>query len=201
LKLNFTGNRPIFKKEWTMFTDARSKSILFVAHCLLNQNSISDGTASYPGSVKEIITLLLKSGIGIVQLPCPELMGLGLDRGNKAGGASPIIEENTRIRKALEQKAAVEKINALVGPLVFQISEYQKYGFDICGIVGINRSPSCGVETTSKDNREVAGLGVFMEALRCELEKRGIHLKMVGVKDSELGKSILTVRSLISPNP
>jgi len=82
----------------------------------LNQNSISDGTVFYPGSVKGNITLLLRSGIGIVQLPCPELMGLGLDRGNKAGGASPIIEENTRVRKALEQNAAVERLNALVEP-------------------------------------------------------------------------------------
>ena len=28
-----------------MFTDGRSKKVVFVAHCLLNQNSISDGTA------------------------------------------------------------------------------------------------------------------------------------------------------------
>jgi predicted secreted protein len=180
-----------------MFTDTRSKTILFVAHCLLNQNSISDGTAVYPGAVKHIIALLLESGIGIVQLPCPELMCLGLDRGDKAGAATPIIVENTRIRKALEQETAVEKLNALVGPLVFQISEYLQYGFDIKGIVGINRSPSCGVETTSRDNQEVAGQGVFMEALGRELEKKNIHLKMIGVKDSEPEKSLQIVKHLI----
>jgi predicted secreted protein len=180
-----------------MFTDARSKTILFMAHCLLNQNSISDGTAVYPGAVKHIIALLLESGIGIVQLPCPELMCLGLDRGDQNGAASPVIVENTRIRKALEQKPALEKLNALIAPLAFQISEYQKFGFNIRGIVGINRSPSCGVETTSRDNREVAGRGVFMEALRLELEKKNLHLKMVGVKDSEPEKSLQIVKLLI----
>jgi predicted secreted protein len=180
-----------------MFTDARSKTILFVAHCILNQNSISDGTATFPGSVKPIINLLLESGIGIVQLPCPELMCLGLDRGNIDGGKSPVLVENTRIRAALEQKDASARLKAIVEPIVFQISQYLKYGFEIRGIVGINRSPSCGIATTSQNNQEVAGPGVFMEALGRELGKNGIHLKMVGVKDAEPEKSIQSVRRLI----
>ena len=180
-----------------MFTDIRSKSLIFVAHCILNQNSISDGTAAFPGSAKHIVDLLLEAEIGIVQLPCPELMCLGLDRGDKNGAASPIIMENSRIRKALEQETAVAKLNALVKPLVFQISEYLRYGFDIKGIVGINRSPSCGVETTSKKNQEVAGSGVFMEALGRELAKNNLHFKMVGVKDAEPEKSLQIVKLLI----
>ena len=181
-----------------MFTDARSKNILFVAHCLLNQNSISDGTATYPGSVKHVMALLLESEIGIVQLPCPELNCLGLDRGNPDGGKSPVLIENTRIRAAMSQKAAQAKLRALVGPLVFQISEYRKYGFNIKGIVGINRSPSCGVESTSRNNQEVAGRGLFMEALRCELEENGISLRMAGVKDSEPEESLTTIRNLLA---
>lgn len=31
-----------------MFNDGRSKKVIFIAHCLLNQNAISDGTAVYP---------------------------------------------------------------------------------------------------------------------------------------------------------
>ncbi|RPI76752.1 MAG: DUF523 domain-containing protein [Desulfobacteraceae bacterium] len=180
-----------------MFTDTRSKTILFVAHCILNQNSISDGTAGFPGSAKHIVDLLLESNIGIVQLPCPELMCLGLDRGDPAGAQRPVIEENSRIRAALEQKDATTKLRTLVEPVVFQISEYLRYGFDIKGIVGINRSPSCGVETTSRDNQEVAGRGVFMEALRLELEKKNIHLKIIGVKDSEPERSLQIVKLLI----
>jgi len=181
-----------------MFTDARSKNILFIAHCLLNQNSISDGTATYPGLVKPIVDLLLESGIGIVQMPCPELNCLGLDRGNPDGGKSPVLIENTRIRAAMSQEAAQAKLEALVGPLVFQISEYRKYGSNIKGIVGINRSPSCGVESTSRNNQEVAGRGLFMEALRCELEENGISLRMAGVKDSEPEESLTTIRNLLA---
>jgi len=182
-----------------MFTDARSKKIVFVAHCLLNQNSISDGTATWPGSAKHVVALLLESEVGIVQLPCPELNCLGLDRGNPDGSKSPLLQENSRIRAAMNQEAARAKLTALVAPLVFQVSEYRNFGFQIKGIIGINRSPSCGVETTSRNNREVEGRGVFMEALRRALEENGLPLNMVGIKDSEPERSLLTIRGLLAP--
>ncbi len=34
-----------------MFTDGRSRRVVFVAHCFLNQNAISDGTAVWPAAV------------------------------------------------------------------------------------------------------------------------------------------------------
>lgn len=42
-----------------MFTDGRSKKVIFLAHCLLNQNAISDGTAVYPAAFRELVQLLL----------------------------------------------------------------------------------------------------------------------------------------------
>jgi len=184
-----------------MFTDTRSKTVLFVAHCILNQNSISDGTAEYPGAIKEIMELFIKSDVGIVQMPCPELLCLGLDRGNRNGNVIPVVEENTRIRVMMERESSVGKIGHLVQDLLFQISEYKKYGFEIRGIVGINRSPSCGVETTSKDNKEIKGEGVFIETLRNELNKKGIQIKIVGVKAIEPGKALETIKELITDNP
>ena len=168
-----------------MFTDARSKKLVLVAHCVLNQNSISDGTADYPGSIKEVVNLLLQSEVGILQLPCPELHCLGLDRGDVHGAERPVVAENTRIRGSMERPEAIRELQILVGPLVRQIEEYLRHGFTILGIVGINRSPSCGVDTTSKANQEVAGRGVFMEELRNELEHRGINVDWIGIKATE----------------
>ena len=51
-----------------MFHDKRSKKVVFIAHCLLNQNSISDGTAVYPAAFKEVIDFFLNSDVGIVLL-------------------------------------------------------------------------------------------------------------------------------------
>jgi predicted secreted protein len=178
-----------------MFTDGRSKSVIFVAHCVLNQNSISDGTAKFPGSIKEILHLLSSSPAGIVQMPCPELMCLGLDRGSIDGANRPVVQENTRIRGNLNKRPASETVRRMAQDLVFQVSEYHNHGFDILGIVGINRSPSCGVDSTSKDNQEVVGRGVFVEALHKEL--KGREIPIVGIKASEPEKAVAVVRNLL----
>ena len=75
-----------------MFNDGRSKRVVLVAHCFLNQNSISDGTAVYPAAFKDLVVFFLNADIGIVQMPCPELCCLGLDRGNIHGADSPVVE-------------------------------------------------------------------------------------------------------------
>jgi len=180
-----------------MFNDKRSKKIIFLSHCILNQNSISDGTADFPGTNNEVLKLLIRSDAGIVQMPCPELLCLGLDRGNIHGSESPIVVENSRIRKLLSSAASVKKIKDLVNHLIVQMDEYKKNGFEISGIVGINRSPSCGVDTTSMNNKEVAGEGVFIKALREEMEKRNINTKIIGIKALETKKAITEIEKIL----
>ena len=85
-----------------MFEDGRSKKVVFIAHCFLNQNSISDGTAVYPAVFRNVIELFMNADIGIVQMPCPEFCCLGLDRGNICGTDFPVVIENTRIRAEMK---------------------------------------------------------------------------------------------------
>ena len=183
-----------------MFNDARSKSVVFVAHCILNQNAISDGTASFPGCMKDIVEVLWSSDVGIIQMPCPELHCLGLDRGDVHGGSFPVVEENTRIRKVLSQHSSTLKIKQLAQHIVFQILEYQKHGFKVKGIVGINRSPSCGVNTTSKDNLEVEGKGIFIDAIVRQLKKHNVDVELVGIKGFEPEKAVSSVNQLLGIN-
>ncbi|WP_156876056.1 hypothetical protein [Clostridium kluyveri] len=53
-----------------MFSDVRNKKIVLVSHCILNQNSISDGTANYPGTNESVLKLLIQSKVGIIQMQC-----------------------------------------------------------------------------------------------------------------------------------
>lgn len=168
-----------------MFNDGRSRRVVFLAHCLLNQNAISDGTAVYPAAFREIIECFLQRDIGIVQMPCPEFCCLGLDRGDPEGASRPVVVENTRIRSEMQAGPPAERLSWLVEYVVRQIREYHKYGFKILGILGANRSPNCGVETTSKEDMEVSGMGLFMEAIARELAREGISVPMVGVKSTE----------------
>ena len=102
-----------------MFADGRSRKVVFLAHCLLNQNAISDGTAVYPAAFRELVQFFLEHQVGIVQLPCPELCCLGLDRGNRQGAQSPVTEENTRIRAAMQAPAPSRMLEDLVESATF----------------------------------------------------------------------------------
>ncbi len=101
-----------------MFNDGRSKRVLFLAHCLLNQNAISDGTAVCPASYRELLRVLLDAEVGILQMPCPELCCLGLDRGDPRGGERPVTVENSRIRRSLGESPARERLDALAEDVI-----------------------------------------------------------------------------------
>ena len=90
---------------------------------------------------------------------------MGLDRGNIYGADSPAVVENTRIRSVMKADGVNIKLTKLADHVVQQIMEYKKYGFEIIGIIGANRSPNCGVETTSDNNTEIRGMGLFIEKI------------------------------------
>lgn len=55
-----------------VLSDARSGQVVFVSHCMLNQNVRYQGGATRPGVVAEVVARLQRTGVGIVQMPCPE---------------------------------------------------------------------------------------------------------------------------------
>ena len=115
---------------------------------------------------------------------CP----VGLDRGDVHGADRPVVEENTRIRRAMEKDGPRQMREALADLVSEQVQEYRRHGFQVLGIVGANRSPNCGVETTSATSdfdREVEGRGAFMEAIAQRLEAAGISVPMLGLKSPD----------------
>lgn len=124
-----------------MFTDARSKRVHILSHtaCSIKIQFLTVQQI-IPGANEEILQILLKAKVGIVQMPCPELCCLGLDRGNVLGAESPVVVENTRIRKAMQEPSVSAQLSVLTEFVMRQIFEYHKHGFEVIGIVGINRS-------------------------------------------------------------
>lgn len=164
-----------------MFQDKRSKKIVLVAHCVLNQNSKIDACAHYPGAILEAAESLLHSGAGIIQLPCPELLYLGLDREADPKADRTIESEDTRVAERMQEDKCRLLCQSLIDSVVYQVEEYIKHGFHIIGIVGINGSPTCGVEITWTDDQELAGRGIFIDMLQKALAARGIDIDMVGI--------------------
>ena len=170
--------------------DLRSGKIVVVSHCLLNVHSLEDNLAMYPGLEEEVVNLLIKKGVGIYQIPCPEMELSGIFR--KALPKESY--EHPKIRKGYHQLA--EKITGA-------LSCYLKKGYEIVAVLGAEGSPTCGVELVGKwkedvkgkrefprDIEFVSGTGVFVEEFKSLLKKANIHPEWVGIP----GKSIRSLK-------
>ncbi len=181
-----------------MFSDKRGKKVILVAHCILNQNAKLDECAHYPGAIREIIQLLLERGIGMIQMPCPELIRLGLDRQADKSTSHTVQSEDTRISRIMQEAEAQKLCKKISEDIVYQVEEYQKNGFEVLGLLGINGSPTCGVETTWADDHEFDGYGVLIKCLEEELAQRNITLNMAGIKANDTCSAIETVQTLLA---
>jgi uncharacterized protein YbbK (DUF523 family) len=57
--------------------DERSKRVIFVSHCVLNENTRYLGGAFRRGCVDELVDGFQQKGMGIYQMPCPEQRAWG----------------------------------------------------------------------------------------------------------------------------
>jgi len=183
------------------FKDRRSKRVVLVAHCVLNQNAKLDRCAHYPGAMVEVARALIDSGVGIVQMPCPELLCLGLDRAVAAGGRPTVEEEDTRIGRLMAADEARGTCLRLARELAFQVSEYLANGFEVVGVIGINGSPTCGVESGWSDGWETPEPGVFIEALAETFRAEGIEVPIRGVRAIEPEAASKVVQELLAHCP
>lgn len=175
-----------------MFEDARSKRVVLAVHCILNQNARIDRCAYFPGAMGEIAQLLMESGVGIVQMPCPELMHLGLDR--EAHGGREI-----GIREALSEEEGRSACAEMARHLIFQVEEYRRHGFEVLGVIGNDGSPACGVDRTHYHGTgSGAGEGAFIRSVREELEERGIDIPFIAVADHEWTERTERLRELLA---
>ena len=131
--------------------DKRSRKVAFVSHCLLNSNTKARGLVDiFPAISGPVVEACLRHGVGMVQMPCPELV-LGLDRPSSDPRMyTPGFRKHCR---------------ALARETARQMAAYKKAGYKVKAVIGIKGSPSCGVLITNNENGELAGKGIFMEEL------------------------------------
>jgi predicted secreted protein len=180
-----------------MFKDRRSKKLVLVAHCVLNQNSKIDGCAHYPGAMKEVAELLMSACCGIVQLPCPELMQLGLDRQADRQSDRTIESEDTRVARLMCESAGRLCCRQIAEETAYQVQEYLKNGFKVGGMLGINGSPTCGVETIWTEGQEEPGRGVLIQELVEACQRRGVSLHIKGIKAAKASEAIATTKGML----
>jgi predicted secreted protein len=156
----------------------RSKKVLLVSHCILNQNSVVEPLARAKGAFS-FAKELIESGIGIIQLPCPEFRYLGITR-NPMGKA----EYDTPEYRELCRK--------LFAPIAEDLLIYLNNGYEFCGIIGINQSPTCSI---------TGRRGILMEEVFSMLASNGIYPKYLEIpedyNDSSYDDFIVKVKNFL----
>lgn len=151
----------------------RSKRIIFISHCILNQNTVVHPLARAKGAFKNIIEELMNNEIGIHQLPCPEYNHMGLRRYPMTKA-----EYDTYDFRTINKDIALDTLGI--------IQEYLSNDYEILGIIGINESPTCGIK---------GQMGIFMEELLNLLEGENIKLNLIDVPtdyiDGAIGKCFI----------
>jgi len=153
------------------FDQTRSRKVIFVSHCMLNQNARITTAADFPAMFETLVDFLKEKDIGIIQMPCPELRVLGLGR--------------VSVREGLETEEGHLHLHQIIGDLIYEIKQYQLQGFDVIGILGKQGSPACGVTMTWLDDRHQEGIGVFVRLFKERLSKEKIGVEIIGVADHE----------------
>ena len=185
------------------------KKIVFVAHCLLNTASKVDlydkeEIESEEKLRREFLSKAIEKGIQIIQLPCPEFTLYGTCRWGHVSNQFDNPFFRNHCKKILE-------------PIFEQLDEYleHKEKFEILGIVGIDGSPSCGVDYTCysktyggsfgkrenidevlSDCKLINSEGILISVIKEELEKRNYISKVpvVGLYASEPNKCLGILR-------
>lgn len=180
-----------------MFDDKRGRKIAILAHCILNQNAKLDRCAHCQGAMSELVCVLLEEGIGILQMECPELLYLGLDRQTDHSICPSVESEDTRIAARMKEPAAQAIIVRIAQNTAQQVADYLRNDFTVIGILGINGSPSCGVETAWSNDCEIAGYGELISELSNQLKQVGAQIPIRGIKSKNVAQAVESIRELI----
>ena len=138
------------------YADGRRRKVVFVSHCLLNQNSRGPGIAFRAGPSTELIQIFLKNDISMIQLPCCECIGWGGTARNKFESYLPLVINAAKFGwfplLVPLLKVSLSSYNRLckkeARKVLARMEDYIQNGYAICGVVGMNDSPTCGVTKT-----------------------------------------------------
>lgn len=152
------------------------RRILLVSHCVLNPFSKAIGLTSKEKvkiSRMVIEALLKDSERGIIQLPCPELEYKGL--GRKPGSRSSY--DNPEFRKVCKE---------IADQAVKLVTKYERDGVRVSAYLGVEGSPSCGVEWTHfTEDKPERGRGIFTEIIFEAMRNAGIEISLLGLPEKE----------------
>lgn len=166
--------------------------IIFVSHCVLNIASKvvmydQESMDAEENLRQSFLTKAIKQNIQFIQLPCPEFKLYGSNRWGHVSDQfdNPFFRSHCR---------------TMLEPFILELQEYLSNDrYQVLGIIGIDGSPSCGVDLTCradwygsfegrealddtlKDVHMVNESGVFIDVLKQLLSENDIDIPVIGL--------------------
>ena len=163
----------------------RSKRIIFLCHCILNQNVKPLGKEKYPGAAKEVLQMLSEADVGIVQLPCPSVESFSeIERERKPKS----FYDTPKYRNYCKKLAKV---------IIKQIENYMKAGYRVIGILGVELSPNCAVYQIENGNKISPGKGILIEEIENEMRKKNFQVPIIGINFNNIYATIEKLQALL----
>jgi predicted secreted protein len=159
------------KEDSSKLQDKRCGKIVVLAHCILNQNSRVSGLARYSAVIDEVVDLLREYGVGLLQMPCPELTYAGARRPSKTREEYDTPSYRTHCRR-------------ITTSIVDQLEQLAENNVKVLAILGVKGSPSCGVGASPDET------GILIEELNLELGKRGLIIPLHIIDSSEIAADV-----------
>ena len=170
----------------------RELGFVAVAHCILNQATRwwNEGKGSEPvqGALWRVVKRLDELGVGVYQLPCPEITFLGNPR--------PSLTWEDYARQRGYEEHVKELSSEACSDIEALINMSRRPRLRLLGLIGLARSPSCAardVGPTSKPG------GIFFEKLFTELRRRGMEPKLVEIDLKDLDATLPRLDELVAP--
>jgi len=171
--------------------DERSKKFIFIPFCLICQAFQAQGIVRYGYSavIKPIIDEILRQNINIIQMPCPESQLGGYERSLKREPKGIDQYDIPEFREICQRLASetTEMIKAILAN-----------GYEIVAILGIEYSPSCATKIQYSPRGTFHRPGLFIEALKSQLDKEKIEIPFIGINRRGIKKSLSELSQVIS---
>jgi len=173
--------------------------VAFVSHCILNQATRAwweeGGASRERGMVSDVVGLLMRYGVGAIQMGCPEFSLYGNPRPPRSWEEYDTPEFKEKCREMAVQTC--DKMETLM-------ERGTDPGIEITAILGFEGSPSCGVKRTTRtisgERRRAPGRGHLIEALRREMKSRGLQVTFLGVslREDERRDALRRLRAIVT---
>lgn len=151
----------------------RSKRVVFLSHCIINQNTVVNPLARTKGAYKDVLKVIMDKEIGFHQMSCPEFRHLGINRLPMTKDEYDTIEYRNLCKNFAKDTLGI-------------IREYINSGYEVVGVLGIKDSPTCSISGSR---------GIYMEELFQLLDYNNISLEQyeipIGYYDGDRGRDFI----------